>query len=46
MVQPVEAWSSYEEWVASVSAEITGDSLWKIDVYRLALFIGDIVGVM
>ncbi len=42
VVQPVEAWSSYEEWVASVSAEITGDSLWKIDVYRLALFIGDI----
>jgi four helix bundle protein len=42
VVQPVEAWSSYEDWVASVSAEITGDSLWKIDVYRLAVFIGDI----
>ena len=29
---------NYEEWEDSVSAEITNDSLWKIEAYRLGLF--------
>ena len=33
---------SYEAWLASVPAEITGDSLWKMEAYRLALFAADI----
>ena len=32
----------YEEWVASVPKEITGDSLWKMEAYRLALFAADV----
>jgi four helix bundle protein len=28
----------YEEWASSVPKEITGDSLWKMEAYRLALF--------
>lgn len=32
----------YEEWVASVPEEITGDSLWKMEAYRLALFAADV----
>lgn len=28
----------YVEWQASVNDEIKGDSLWKLEVYRLALF--------
>jgi four helix bundle protein len=42
MSQAAESWSSYEEWTASVPEEIKGDSLWKMDGYRLALFVGDI----
>ena len=33
---------NYEEWERSVPQEITGDSLWKMEAYRLALFIADI----
>jgi hypothetical protein len=33
---------NYEEWLSSVPAEITGDALWNMRVYRLALFIGDL----
>ena len=33
---------NYEEWVASVPAEITGDSLWKMEAYRLGLFAADV----
>jgi len=33
---------NYEEWVASVPAEITGDSLWKMEAYRLGLFAVDV----
>jgi len=33
---------NYDEWAASVPAEITGDSLWKMEAYRLALFAADI----
>lgn len=33
---------NYQEWVKSVPEEITGDSLWKVEAYRLALFAADI----
>ncbi|MFH1007145.1 MAG: four helix bundle protein [Candidatus Latescibacterota bacterium] len=29
---------TYEEWVRSVPGEITGDSLWRMEAYRLGLF--------
>lgn len=32
----------YLEWQASVPDEIKGDSLWDLEVYRLALFVADI----
>ena len=32
----------YVEWQAGVPDEIKGDSLWKLEVYRLALFSADI----
>ena len=32
----------YDEWQAGVSDEIKGDSLWRLEVYRLGLFISDI----
>jgi four helix bundle protein len=31
----------YQEWVQSVPATITRDTLWKMEVYRLALFAAD-----
>ena len=33
---------TYEEWTASVPVELTGDPLWRMEVYRLALFAGDL----
>ncbi len=33
---------SYEEWLLTVPAAITGDPLWKLEVYRLALFSADL----
>jgi four helix bundle protein len=33
---------SYDDWLKSVPAEITGDPLWKVEAYRLALFVGDL----
>jgi len=33
---------TYEEWLATVPAELTGDPLWKMKVYRLAVFVGDL----
>ena len=36
------SYRSYEEWETSVLAFIKGDSLWKMEVYRLALFLGDL----
>lgn len=33
---------NYQEWESSVPATITGDSLWKMEVYRLSLFAGDL----
>lgn len=32
----------YDEWQAGIPDEIKGDSLWKLEVYRIALFIADI----
>ena len=32
----------FTQWQASVPPEITHDPLWNMDVYRLALFIGEI----
>lgn len=31
----------YAEWLESVPSEIRGDSLWKMEAYRLALFAAD-----
>jgi len=33
---------NYEEWAESVPGEITGDSLWKMEGYRLGLFVADV----
>jgi four helix bundle protein len=33
---------TYEEWSQSVPSEITGDPLWKMEVYRYALFAADL----
>ncbi|HWX19852.1 MAG TPA: four helix bundle protein [Candidatus Binatia bacterium] len=33
---------NYETWAETVPAEITQDSLWKMKVYRLALFLADL----
>jgi four helix bundle protein len=33
---------NYEMWAKTVPAEITGDSLWKMEAYRLALFAADL----
>jgi hypothetical protein len=33
---------NYEEWERSVPQEITGDSLWKMEAYRLGLFVADV----
>jgi four helix bundle protein len=33
---------SFDEWLKSVPGEITGDSLWKMEAYRLALFAADV----
>lgn len=32
----------YVEWILPVPREITNDPIWKLEVYRLALFAGDI----
>lgn len=32
----------YQEWLQSVPLAITGDVLWKMEVYRLALFAADV----
>ena len=33
---------NYQEWERNVPAEITGDALWRMEVYRLALFAADL----
>lgn len=32
----------YDEWQLGVPDEIKGDSLWKLEVYRMGLFISDV----
>lgn len=32
----------YAEWLIDVPSEITNDPIWKLEVYRLGLFAGDI----
>jgi four helix bundle protein len=32
----------YSEWLVDVPSEITNDPIWKLEVYRLGLFAGDI----
>ena len=33
---------NYHKWLATIPKEFTEDALWKMEVYRLALFAGDI----
>lgn len=33
---------NYQEWLAEVPIEITDDPIWKTEVYRLGLFLGDL----
>ena len=33
---------NYDEWLKAVPVEMTGDSLWKVEAYRLALFAADL----
>jgi len=33
---------NYAQWLKDVPSEISNDPIWKLEVYRLALFIGDI----
>ena len=33
---------TYNEWLASVPPELTDDPLWRMEVYRLAVFAGDL----
>ena len=33
---------TFEEWLASIPAELTNDPLWRMEVYRLALFASDL----
>jgi four helix bundle protein len=33
---------NYKEWEATVPETITGDALWRVQAYRLALFVADI----
>ena len=33
---------NYDAWLKDVPSEITGDSLWKMEAYRLSLFIADV----
>jgi four helix bundle protein len=39
----VVGYRSYEEWEQNVARFIKGDTLWRIEAYRLALFLGDLV---
>jgi hypothetical protein len=33
---------NYQEWLGSVPREIQDDPLWKVEAYRLALFVGEL----
>ena len=34
--------TNYADWLKSIPSEFTGDPIWKLEVYRLALYSGDI----
>jgi len=36
---------NYREWLSEVPSEISGDPLWKMEVYRLALFAADVAWI-
>ncbi len=40
--KPVTKVGTYEQWAEGVHHSIRGDDLWKIQAYRLALFVADI----
>ena len=33
---------TYEEWLSSIPHELTDDPLWRMEVYRLAVFADDL----
>ncbi len=33
---------TYKSWMDNVPSEITDDALWRMEIYRIALFMGDI----
>jgi four helix bundle protein len=33
----------YEKWLASVPPDLSSDSIWRLEVYRLSLYAGDLV---
>ncbi|PWU16160.1 MAG: four helix bundle protein [Verrucomicrobia bacterium] len=33
---------SFDDWLKAVPNEITGDSIWKMEAYRLSLFLADL----
>jgi four helix bundle protein len=33
---------NYQDWLKSMPPEITGDTLWKMEAYRLALFVAEL----
>ena len=33
---------NYQEWLTTVPPEITQDPLWKLEVYRLGMFVAEI----
>lgn len=33
---------TYEDWLASVPLELTNDPLWRMEVYRFAILVGDL----
>ncbi len=38
----MENFVNYQEWLTTVSSTLTGDVLWKMKVYQIAVFIGDL----
>ena len=34
--------TTYQTWMTNVPAEITDDTLWRMEIYRIGLFIGEI----
>jgi len=38
----MERLMKYEDWEVKIPPEIKADALWQLEVYRLALFLGDI----